>query len=51
MLAKNASSYATSPILAKISKGPQYLATNLGQLPNFKELFFGLISSIHAPQP
>ena len=36
----NASSYATDPLLASISKGPQNLGTNLLHLPKFNELHF-----------
>ena len=40
MHAGNASMYATSPIFSNISKGPQYLAANFGQLPNLSKLLF-----------
>ena len=41
MEANNASMYATGPILSNISNGPQTLAANFVQLPNFNELFLG----------
>ena len=36
--AGNESMYATGPILSRISNGPQNHASNLAQLPNFREL-------------
>jgi len=39
MLGGNANSYATSPILLKISSGPQNLAANFLQFPSLRELF------------
>jgi hypothetical protein len=38
MDAGNARIYAIGPILSRISNGPQNLATNLAQFPNFREL-------------
>ncbi len=42
MFGGKSSSYDTSPSLFKISKGPQYIATKLFQLPNLSELFLAL---------
>ena len=36
----NANMYANDPIFSNISKGPQYLTANFGQLPNLSELLF-----------
>jgi len=41
-LAGNESWYATGPIRASISKGPQNLRASLAQFPNFSELFRAL---------
>jgi hypothetical protein len=38
MDAGNASIYATSPILSRISNGPQNLAANFEQFPSLREL-------------
>jgi hypothetical protein len=39
--ADNENIYETIPIMYNISNGPQNLAANLMQLPNFNELLFG----------
>ena len=43
---RNASLYATGPILSSTSNESQYLGDNLAQLPSFKELFFAEVNMI-----
>ena len=40
MCMANATSYATSPLLVGISRGPQNLGANLPHLPNINEICF-----------
>jgi hypothetical protein len=39
--AGNANMYSIGSIFSNISKGPQYLAANFGQLPNLIKILFG----------